>query len=119
MSLFSKEKEIIFRITNAILLIWFVAAVVVMCVNIISLFVKDPTENYTYEEYSTMYCSYYLDSESDQKITNCETQYNSYQLDNDSSNYYKKLTIYGAAANIVVVAGVMYFLNKEKKTQKK
>lgn len=42
MNLFDKDKELIFRIVNGILLIWFVAAIVFTASNIINLVIADP-----------------------------------------------------------------------------
>ena len=35
------------------------------------------------------------------------------------SDYYKKITLYTSLANIVIVSGVLFFLNKPRKTIKK
>ena len=121
MNLFSKEKEIIFKITNAVLLIWFVAALVLICTNTISLLVKDPSQNYTYDEYKSLYCGkdVYDNMSSTEIEESCQTSYNNSKLNNESSDYYKLLYVYGAAANIIIVGGVLYFLNKEPKEKKK
>jgi hypothetical protein len=42
MNLFDRDKELIFRIVNGILLIWFVAAIVFTASNIIDLVIADP-----------------------------------------------------------------------------
>lgn len=42
MNLFDKDKELIFRIVNGILLIWFVAAIVFTVSNVIDLVLADP-----------------------------------------------------------------------------
>ncbi|MDD2371176.1 MAG: hypothetical protein PHQ32_04160 [Firmicutes bacterium] len=42
MNLFAKEKELIFKIVNGILLIWFVAAIVFTASSIIDLVIADP-----------------------------------------------------------------------------
>ncbi len=42
MNLFTKEKELIFKIVNGILLIWFVAAIVFTASSIIDLIIADP-----------------------------------------------------------------------------
>lgn len=42
MNLFDRDKELIFKIVNGILLIWFVAAIVFTASNIINLAIADP-----------------------------------------------------------------------------
>lgn len=42
MNLFDRDKELIFRIVNGILLIWFVAAIVFTASNVINLVIADP-----------------------------------------------------------------------------
>lgn len=42
MNLFDRDKELIFRIVNGILLIWFVAAIVFTASSIINLVIADP-----------------------------------------------------------------------------
>jgi len=42
MNLFAKEKELIFKIVNGILLIWFVAGIVITATSIINLLIADP-----------------------------------------------------------------------------
>ena len=58
MTLFSKEKEIIFKIVNAVLLIWLIGAIVFVASSVIELTVKDPVREYTYEEYKATNCIY-------------------------------------------------------------
>ncbi|MFA5408483.1 MAG: hypothetical protein WC343_06900 [Bacilli bacterium] len=123
MNLFSKEKEIIFKITNAILLIWLIGAAVVACSSIIRLVVKEPVQDYTYDEYEITNCSYYkeyedmTDTEIDQR---CLIDYNNYKFNNENGDYYKVLSLYIAIANMLIVGGVMFFINKQenRKTNK-
>ena len=119
MFLFNKEKEIILRITNAILLIWLVAAIVFTASSVIELTLKEPVRKYTYEEYKAINCvvvdGTLTDKANDQL---CLNQYNDYEWNNKNSNYYKFKTLYISLANVVIVSGVIFFLNKEKKTKK-
>lgn len=114
MILFSNDKEIIFKITNAVLLIWLVGAIVFFASSVINLTVQTP--RYAYDEYTSMNCSY---MSSDTKMTSAEKKqscldsYNSYKYSNKQENYYKQIALYTSLANIVIVGGVMYFLNKK------
>ncbi|MDD3186907.1 MAG: hypothetical protein PHD02_00315 [Bacilli bacterium] len=117
MNLFSKEKEIIFKITNAILLIWLVAAIVIFFSTVINLVVKEPGRSYTYEEYKELYCEtdYYKEMTAVELENNCELQYNDSEYNSEYDDYYKMIGMYTSLANIVIVGGVMFLLNKKKK----
>lgn len=115
MILFSKDKGLIFKITNAILLIWFIGALVFVCNSIIEVILKEP--KYTYIEYSATHCAY-LDERTklDEKdiAVECQRLYNSYLYSYKSDNHYKRKGLYMAIANVVIVAGAMYFINRKK-----
>lgn len=121
MILFSSEKEIIYKITNAVLLIWLVAAIVVACGSGIRLIIKEPIQEYTYQEYAINNCVYYKEDkelskkEQDQR---CLLAYNDQAFSNENMDYYKWITLYTSIANVIIVGGVMYFINRPKKKQK-
>jgi hypothetical protein len=114
MDLFNKDKEIIFKIVNAILLIWFVSALVFVCSNVINLVIKEPI--FTYEEYLVNDCSYIKndDTLTEKEINNlCNDNYISYKS-NYNNDYYKWISLYTAFANVIIVGGVLIFINKKK-----
>lgn len=120
MSLFSKEKEIIFKITNAILLIWLVAAVVFTFTSLINLVYKEPTRNYNYDEYKSTNCLYKDANVSDEEYEqNCLTFYNDYKFSNDNSNYYNWRSLYISIANVVIVAGFLFIINRKEDKKNK
>ncbi len=122
MNLFNNEKEIINKITNAVLLIWFVAAIVIVCGSIINLVLRQPTQSYTYKEYQTANCAYYKNDTllTETEITErCKNDYNNYKFNTKNDEYYKLVTLYTSFANAIVVGGVIYFLNREVKTKKR
>jgi hypothetical protein len=47
-----------------------------------------------------------------------DNDYLNTKTSNESSDYYKKITLYTSLANIVIVSGVLFFLNKPRKTIK-
>lgn len=107
MKLFSKEKGLIFSALNAILLIWMVAAAVSIFSNLAYLIIKE--DNYTYEEYSIVYCDEYLNEE------DCKRDFAEHNLFvKDWQTTYKRDIII-AVGNIIIVGGVMYLINLEKK----
>lgn len=115
LSLFSKEKEIIFKITNAILLIWLIASIVFVASSIIELSVKEPVREYTFEEYKVSNCIYKDDNVSDEENeTICLTQYNDYKFNSENKDYYKWRTLYVSLANVIIVGGFLIFINRKK-----
>lgn len=102
MSLFDKEKELIFKITNAILLIWFVAAVALSFSSAITLLVPGPTEEQQIKD-----CINNDDTE-EAKIK-CEEIY-----DFDYSKRYDVISFYTSIANVLIVGSSLYFLNRKK-----
>ena len=116
MILFSKDKEIIFKITNAILLIWLLGALVFTANNIIDLLVKKA--EYTYNEYELENCSYLKESSNEVDPDYCKDSYDRYLLDIKNDDYYKKINLYTSIANVVIVGGTMFFINRRKETLK-
>lgn len=115
MNLFSKDKEIIFKIVNAVLLIWLIGAIVFVASSTIELIVKEPVREYTYEEYKETNC--YPKSETSTEEENevsCKAQYNDYNFNNKNSNYYELKSLYISIANVVIVGGFIFFINKKK-----
>lgn len=117
MILFSSEKEIVFKIVNAVLLIWLVAAIAIAVSSTIQLLVPDPARDYSYEEYKDVYCTYYKDDKTltDEEITSrCRSDYNSFVRENKNSDYWKQISLYTSIANVLIVGGVLYFINRKK-----
>lgn len=110
MKLFSKEKGIIFSILNAVLVIWVITATVVAVSNITPLVIKD--YEYTYEEYKMIYCDSEYETEEE-----CNNNFNSYKLDKKVYNVDYKRNVVTAVFNIVLVSGVLFVLNKERKVK--
>ncbi len=130
MDLFSKDKETIFKIINAILLIWLIASVTMFFSSIIDIAIKEKPMNY--EKYRTMRCYYINDVSTDvsddseetdtentdteeQYQNNCIPDYDNYVNDNDSIRTSQLKSVFNSLANVIVVAGVLVFLNKKKK----
>ncbi len=115
MNLFSKEKEIIFKITNAVLLIWLIASIVFVATSIIELVLKEPIREYTFEEYKSTNCIYKDSDLSDEESAAlCLTNYNDYKFNSENNDYYKWRTLYISIANVIIVGGFLYFINRKK-----
>ena len=85
----------------------------------IRLVLKEPVRTYSYEEYKLNSCLYIkettdLDLTDDEIEQRCQLQYNDYKFNQDNSEYYKWLTLYTSLANVIIVGGVMYFINRKK-----
>ncbi len=119
MILFSKEKELIFKITNAILLLWFVAAVVITLISIIDLIWKEP--KLPYEDYKVVNCKWYQESAEYNEVEAEKMCKNSYQesfVGERNDDYRQIKAIFYGVVNVVVVGGVLAFMNKEKGKKK-
>lgn len=108
MNLFAKEKELILKLTNAILIIWLISALCFVVSNITELVVKE--EKLNYDDYSTINCNYTVDvSEKD----NCNREYLLY-YDNDRDVSTLRSFII-SLSNVIIVGGSLYLLNKPKR----
>ena len=112
MELFSKEKELILKLVNAVLVIWFVTALVITFNIGLNILIKAPEQ--TFEEYKAVNC-YYRDEE---YKDSCENQYesNKYHQKEDKRN--KKINISVAIFNVVAVGATTFILNRPKKKSK-
>ncbi len=128
MKLFEEKKGLILKITNAVLLLWFTGATVFLAISLLTLVIKNPTQNYTYQEYETMYCASTDDYTNclcssdtcsyEKTNEECLLDYQRYTLSNKSSDYNSYMSIFSAFVNMLTVGLVIYFLNKEHKNKK-
>ncbi|MDD4623890.1 MAG: hypothetical protein GX032_01750 [Tenericutes bacterium] len=107
MILFSKEKELILKILNGVLLVWFLGAIVFTLNNGINLLVDEPSIEDKIET-CKMQCV-----EEEGKDCGCDSMY--YY---DDSEHYELKSLYYSIANVIVVGTALYFLNKKKSTKK-
>ena len=107
MILFSKEKELILKILNGVLLVWFLGAIVFTLNNGINLLVDEPSIEDKIET-CKMQCV-----EEEGKDSGCDSMY--YY---DDSEHYELKSLYYSIANVIVVGPALYFLNKKKSTKK-
>lgn len=112
MNLFNKEKELILKITNAILIIWIIAAACFTVNNIVELSFED--DLYAYEEYELLNCT-----DDNIEVNECKSMYLQEKVYNDNSriSYTKGLII--SISIIVIVSGTIFILNKPSKNKKK
>lgn len=119
MNLFSKEKDLIFKITNMVLVIWFVVGVVLFWVQLTNVILR--TETMTYEVYRSRNCNNYYECEDCEGIqspkyyVNCEEEYDNYVYyseDNEREDLKQLFIFFG---NALIVSGVIYFINRRNK----
>lgn len=111
MNLFSKDKGIVLSTLNAILIIWIIVAIVVNVSNLTNILIKD--YQYTYEEYRLVTCDLKYQTETD-----CKNNYTLYNVDKKTQNVYYKRDIIVSLVNVILVSGVIVYLNKDKKLKK-
>ena len=115
MILFSKDKEIIFKIVNAIFLLWLIIALLGLGNTIINMLVSEKT--YTYDEYKLDSCnSYSKVNPENNKMSeeDCKMMYDQYKYNNNSSNYYLKVDLLNIIANVIIVLFTLIILNRKK-----
>ena len=110
MNLFSKDKELIFKIVNGIFLIWFIAAVILTANSIIEYVIRDPAP--TYQEFIKNEGGMYPEkgvSEAEMKEI--------YDQNYAGRDVYALRFMLTSMANVVIVGGAIYVLNRtpEKK----
>ncbi len=111
MNLFAKEKGIVLSVLNAVLLIWFLVAIIITISNFTVLIIKD--HNYSYEEYEVTYCDFNYESKED-----CKDNYVSYELEEKNLNIGQKRNIIISLSNVFLITGTIWLLNKDKKQNK-
>ncbi len=110
MNLFNKDKELILKITNAGLLVWFVGALIFTFSSGIELFMKEPTRDSSIIDCEKK-C---IDGENQEKCCDVDDNYNE-----EIDNFYKRRSLYVSLANVVIVGTTLVILNKEKTKSKK
>lgn len=115
MDLFNKEKELIFKITNAVFLIWLVAAVTIFIASGIRLIVEEP--RLTYEEYETVNCRFFKENQDltdEEAEERCRSNYESENVQRKNDDYYQKISLYTAGGSVIVVGAALFLMNRKK-----
>ena len=106
-NMFNKEKDLLLRITNAILILWLVVALCFTAGSIINNVMRN--DMLTYDEYKTAYCQEEKDL--------CQTNYTNEKInyDNDIS-YNKKEVLICITMNVIIISALVV-LNIPKKNR--
>ena len=112
MNLFSKDRDIIHRINNLVLIVWLVIAIFFFYSSFVDLFIKMPV--LTYEEFEVSHCNV-KDPKIPTNNDNCQDSYKKYKLSEKDQDYYAIRTLINSAGNMVIVGLSLFLLNKNKK----
>jgi hypothetical protein len=114
MNLFSKDKDLIHRIANFVLIIWIVVGVLIAYTGLINLVVKK--YQLTYDEYKIQYCNLSVNpTDTDKDEDNyCQDNYERYKIGNKDEDYINKLNLINGLGNVVIVGAALYLLNRKR-----
>ncbi len=114
MNLFNKEKDLIHRIANLVLLLWLIISITVFYVNVVNNFF---TESFLdFEDYETVNCYYMYKEDLDEEF--CKRQYQDYLRYSKTDISTRKKIIFNSLGSVLIVSGALYMLNKKKKEVK-
>jgi len=108
MTLFNKEKDIVHRFFNLILVVWFIIAVVILYSGCVDLIMKKPLPSY--KRFQTINCI-----ESSVGEESCERRYEKEKLAIKRKEFNNKKTIVLSLGNVVIVSAALYLINIKKK----
>ncbi|NLL44944.1 MAG: hypothetical protein GX247_04705 [Mollicutes bacterium] len=109
MNLFNKEKDLILKVTNLVLLLWLIGSITIFYINLVDVIMPKPLM--TYDEYRSIHCEYKTFENKEE----CQTFYNSYKKANENSVYRKQKIILTSLGSVIIVSATLYLLNKKKK----
>ncbi|MDD3821405.1 MAG: hypothetical protein ACOXZW_01335 [Bacilli bacterium] len=107
MNLFKKEKDLIFKIANLILVLWLVISLSLFYVSVVNLIITEPIM--TFEEYADINCYYEEDKNND-----CHRAYDQYKLYQHPDNYFYQQMLFTTAGITIIISTTLYLLNKRK-----
>lgn len=113
MDLFGRDKELIHKILNGILILWFLGALMFTVSTFIDIVVKPPEKDLTYEEYKER--CYFGDEEGVDYDKNCDREYRYHIENRENEDFYNTRSLYIALANDVVVGFALVLLNRKRK----
>lgn len=114
MNLFDPKKDLIWRIVNAVLLVWALISVVVFLnFTIVENLVPDSSMR-NYNNYRLNRCAY-MEEEKNVNVPSCYEQYN---IEKDNVKYNNYRGTLGSVISFVISAGALWYLNMNKKAKK-
>lgn len=114
LNLFNPQKDLIWRIVNAVLLVWALISIVVFLnFTIVENLIPDASLR-NYNNYKVNRCAY-MAEEKNVVMPTCREQYNS-EKDNIKYNNYRGTL--GSVISFAISAGALWYLNLNRKTKK-
>lgn len=105
MMLFKKDIDLILKLTNLALILWFIGALIAVYVNFINIMM--PSRIMTYTEYTETNCT------TNNSETDCTKLYNQYKSSNKMNTYEQQKTLYISLSMVIIVGGAVYLVNKK------
>ena len=115
MNLFNKDKDLIFKIANLILIIWLIGAITVFWMKVTDTIY--PTRIPSYDEYKITYCVKninYMETPEGEIIVECEDEYDNQISYLKEIRYENKKQLFILFGNIAILTGILYMLNRKK-----
>lgn len=114
MELFSKDKELVLKLINAALIIWFLAATVISFTILLDILMPDKID--TFEEYQITNC---VDDENYKPSFSCEIRYQEHKKYEENNRRQEIQSFIGGLFNMAVVGTTIYVLNRKPVKAKK
>lgn len=112
--MFNREKDLIHRIINGMLLIWLIIALVLTVNSAMSLLMN---ENKTsYKAFKASGCSeyeYYEKNNTNLTEEQCESNYAIYEINYKNTQKNRKIYLYTTLCQVVFVSGTLAIINKK------
>ena len=109
MGLFDKEKDLILKLTNLVLLVWLISAITFFHISLVDIIW--PTPSMEYSEYEGIYCNI---KEPYNEHDNCLKNYEYYRDAEEKKVVNRKKSLIMSAGNIMIVSAGIILLNKKK-----
>lgn len=117
--LFDKEKDLILKLTNIVLILWLIGAISALQFTLTDMLLKEP--KLTLSEYKTYYCYGYRDVKEvkeeviEPDVNDCENQYAMYEIEHDKFDNSKLKFVIISLGNVIIVSTALYFINKKER----
>jgi hypothetical protein len=108
MNLFSRDKDIIFKIVNGVFLIWFIAAVILTANSIIEYVVREPIPSY--QEFRVTEFKNFPE-EKGNEMTDAEVR-KMYDQSYSGRDSWALRFMFTSMANVVIVGGAILVINR-------
>ncbi len=109
MDLFGKDKELVLKLINAVLIIWFIAAIIISFNLLLNITVRERPMDFA--EYRQTFCD---GRKFEAMEPNCDSMYRTHRRDRDNNRQYEIKSFAVGLFNVVIVGATIYVLNRKK-----